>query len=280
MMDKKRFGLTAQRLSEVINRVIDGRISRIAPTEWDENHISLTIVSALRDVLEVAGKGKAAPSHPPVHIRAEAYKVTGGMERLHGDIAILVNNLDLGLTGMGFYEAKASDADGFFPAFDMRQLRRLTSASPRLSLLLYERSPMPILDDDFSFPSQIRDSNGSARARVVGANIISRLRDRPVILPGVCAQSFGYQFITRYLSGKDLDYSRKPHLELRRWLRATKRTEPVIVEVSFTGFDNRVPELSPPVGYEKIPAPVSHLSEETIAGMLASEVERIDDVEE
>jgi hypothetical protein len=242
-------------LAEILNRSVASELDSIAPTEWDENHISFLLVRAMRNTLQKTSTfqtQKTDSLEHSLHIQAEAYKVTGEIERTHGDIVIAITHIIDGrpLTGLGFYEAKAAGLDYRYPAFKMRQLQRLTSSTPRLSLLLYERSEMAVTDDDFPmiFPNQYNRQNNSQRVRVLGANLASRFSEPNYV--SMYAQSFGHHFVTRYLSGRDLDYSRKPAESLQHWLKVTKRAPPLLVSIVLSNRDAEppiplLPEYSP-----------------------------------
>ena len=46
----------------LVNDMVAREIESVAPTEWDENHISFSLVRALRDALSLSGQ--AAPRAP------------------------------------------------------------------------------------------------------------------------------------------------------------------------------------------------------------------------
>lgn len=233
---------TARDLALSLNRETDRILENTSPTEWDENHISFQLVRSLRDSLEQTGEVRSHKDDSPTFIKAEAYKISGEIEQEHGDIAIVVNYAERGVTGLGFYEAKREDGTGRYPAFKKRQLQRLMSATPRLSVLFYEQSPRSVIDDDYA-PLNFEDiyayyrgemhfrRSASSRVRVLGANLLSRYSEPPSQVMQF-AQTFGHHFVTRYLSGRDLDYSREPAAALEKWLKGTKRTPPLIVGVS------------------------------------------------
>lgn len=156
-------GITAHELVAALNQMVRRELERIDPTEWDENHISFSLARAVRAVFSAAGQVHTGLADHPVHLHAEAYKATGALEKTHGDIVVAVTNSWCDLTGLGFYEAKAAAPDGRYPAFKMQQLRRLTSSTPRLSVLLYERDDLPVEDDDLAFRPLSR-----SRSRVRG----------------------------------------------------------------------------------------------------------------
>lgn len=255
-------------LVDAINQTVNVQMHNISTTEWDENHISFLLVQGLRQTLQQTSdletqNSRSTHKRTPLRIQAEAYKVSGALEQTHGDIVVVITHVVDGykVTGLGFYEAKAAGLDYGYPAFNMRQLRCLTSSTPRLSLLLYERTSMPVQDDEFSFPDRTMEARSFARARVLGANLASRFRKPDVA--ELYAQSFGYHFVTRYLSGRDLDYSRSPAASLRRWLRVTKRASPILVAVTVSNKDPEPPLAYLPE-YVALPVPAPRLGAQNL----------------
>ncbi len=239
--------LTTKDLAAGLNACATRVLENVAPTEWDENHISMLIIHSIRFVLSSAGTFTSKMPEEEVHVCAEAYKVTGFLERTHGDIVIALQYVDRRLTGLGFYEAKAAAPDGSYPAFNMRQLRRLTSATPRLAVLLYEREAHPVSDDQYAVPLLHEHMHSKyrpwdrARVRAIGANVASRTAD--LRWSSGLSESFGYHFVTRYLSGRDLDYSRAPQAALDRWLKVTKRAPPIVVGITISAERPTEPSL-------------------------------------
>lgn len=245
-MNELEKALTAEELAYGLNAGVARVLEDVTPTEWDENHISMLIIRSIRFVLSSAGTFTSAMQKKGIHVRAEAYKVTGSLERTHGDIVVALQYVERDLTGLGFYEAKAAAPDGSYPAFNMRQLRRLTSATPRLAVLLYDRESHPVSDDQYAVPlvheqmhSKCRSWAG--RVRAIGANVASRSTDLRRF--SGLSESFGYHFVTRYLSGRDLDYSRAPQAALDRWLKVTKRTRPIVVGITISTHRPTEPSL-------------------------------------
>lgn len=226
--------LTAIELSKLIDRELEHRLECLEFVDWHEDHISLVLVDALRQTLRNTNRIVVHPTgwgeEEHFFFEIEAYKATGALERSHGDIAIVVQDLDLGRVGTGFYEAKAEGPDGGYPAFNMRQLRRLSSSTPQLALLLYERAGKAVSNDEYSFCSrQYGRSHPMSRLRVIGASIAKKY-SRPASIPDL-PRSFGHHFVSRYLTGRDLDYARDPLLTIQRWLKITRRASPVVVSV-------------------------------------------------
>ena len=241
--------ITGRDLVVALNLVAHQSLERLDPTEWDENHISFCLVRALRDTLSLTGAREQSDESPTTRMTAEAYKISGAMEQTYGDIVVAITDADRGLTGFGYYEAKAANEHGQYPAFNMRQLRRLTTTAPRLSLLLYEQVPCPVQDDDLSFTAgDLLESH--ARVRALGANLASRFPDPAFSF--LRPQSFGQHFVTRYLSGRDLDYSREPQKALSRWLRVTRRAPPLLISIAISGVKTSAPS---PLVDDYVPLP-------------------------
>ena len=253
---------TAYELSRLINDDLEHRLQATELVDWDEDHLSIMLVGALRNTLRNVSTISALKEHRPYaeergtnfFFEIEAYKATGALERKHGDIAIVVDDVDLHRAGTGFYEAKAEGPDGGFPAFNMRQLRRLSSATPQLGLLLYQRSRESVSDDEYSLSNRLdRPPSATSRLRVIGANIATRYK-RPEYIPDL-PQTFGHHFVSRYLSGRDLDYSRDPLLTIERWLKVTRRASPLVVSIRISRAASALEEparILPP-GAERIP---------------------------
>jgi hypothetical protein len=215
-------------LISLINKTIDDELDYLHDTDWDENHISYIVVRSIRDCLKSLHQAPIETQDELAYVSAQAYKVTGGFEKTYGDIAIAISFAECGQTGFGFYEAKAAGHHYDYPAYKMKQLRRLLTAAPRLHLLLYERKKRPVQDEYRPIFSGLA-STQSARVRALSANLTSRFPriDTETIRP----DSIGHHFVHRYLRGPDLDFSRKPYHSLKRWLSATKRTSPYLLHI-------------------------------------------------
>lgn len=237
----------ANRLQESVDKVVQ----QCPDVDWDENFLSYKVINAIRVVLD----GYVLPDTNLSKFDVEAYKLTGKPEQSHGDIAIVVSkSLDNGystISGVGFYEAKASSLHGSdYPAFHIQQLRRLVTNTPKLSYLLYERSAKIADTQEWATVkitnSHAQDWDTLLRAaqkkkfftRVVDANLVKQYKH----LEGAAhnmSQSFGYHFVHKILSGRDLDYSRPPIDTIRRWLKITRRTNALVVSISVRESENK-----------------------------------------
>jgi hypothetical protein len=167
----------------------------------------------------------------------QAYKVTGRLEYDHGDIAIVVTDLDHHITGTGFYEAKAESHGDHYPSYKMRQLRRLESKTPKLAIAMYERKPKPVSDDLYDCSLAYLPSGGQRQFRCCRVLPASRVRQYPRLEDAVhqmMPSSFGHHFVTRYLLGPDLDISRPPSDAIDRWVRVTRRAVPEILVIAIS----------------------------------------------
>ncbi|WKZ40609.1 MAG: hypothetical protein QY328_00980 [Anaerolineales bacterium] len=221
----------------LVNRLqdyVDKTVQRCPDVDWDENSLSFQVIKAIRVVLD----GYVLPNTNLSKFGIEAYKLTGKAEQKHGDIAIVVSkSFDNGypISGVGFYEAKVSSLDGYYyPSFSIQQLRRLVTSTPKLSYLLYERQAQIADTQEWATLSGKLESRFQEQkffTRVVDANLVKQYKD----LAGAAynmSQSFGYHFVYKILSGRELDYSRPPIDTIRRWLKITRRASALVVSIS------------------------------------------------
>lgn len=213
---------------------VDKIVQQCPDADWDENSLSFQVIKAIRVVLN----GYVLPNTNLSKFDIEAYKLTGKAEQKHGDIAIVVSkSLEYGspISGVGFYEAKASSLSGsHYPAFSIQQLRRLVTNTPKLSYLLYERwAQISDTQEWATLPKKLESTFQEQKffTRVVDANLVKQYKN----LEGAAhnmSQSFGYHFVHKILSGRDLDYSRPPIDTIRRWLKVTRRASALVVSIS------------------------------------------------
>lgn len=196
---------------------------------WDENSLSYGIVKAIRTVLD----GYILPNTNFSKFDVEAYKLTGNAEETHGDIAVVVSKtFEYGnsVSGVGFYEAKASSLTGYdYPAFSFQQLRRLVTNTPKLAYLLYERQSQ--IADTQEWSTLEKENKQHFFTRVVDANLIKQYKHLADAAHNM-SQSFGYHFVHKILSGRELDYSRPPIDTIRRWLKITRRSTAFVISIS------------------------------------------------
>lgn len=227
-------------LASRLDSEVEGVLRATEPTEWDENHISFLLVQRLRTALRQVDTVKGPASL--LRIAAETYKTSGTPERTHGDIAVIVNHTFVGgreLRGCGFYEAKLEGHDRTYPAFKLRQLRRLATSTPRLALLLYNRSGQRASreslfpwSDPYARPHDSRFEN-TACMSCVGANLVIGMGNLQHAVQSY-GESFGAHFVSRFLAGRDLDFSRSPRDAIARWLAATRRAAPTVIVIAIS----------------------------------------------
>jgi len=226
-------------ISDDINSSWTHKRSKMHDIDISEDYLSIELVQTLREDLAIPRMDRREPNAKNgFHLSVQAYKATGGLERVYGDIAIIISDCDRRTVGTGFYEAKLQSIDGSYPAFKMRQIQRLESSTPRLAIMMHERRQEPVNDNPFdrNVPeddnSSFNDNHSFCRALPASwARKFKRLSDaayqrRPY--------SFGYHFVTRYLLGTDLDYSRSPAKAINRWKRITKGFPLVVVEIKIS----------------------------------------------
>jgi hypothetical protein len=226
-------------IAKDINTVYTAKRAYIDDVDISEDLLSIELVKTIREVLLTQREDEEITKESDgFHLSVQAYKATSALERKHGDIAIVVSDNDRRVVGTGFYEAKLQSLNGGYPAFNVRQIQKLESSTPRLAIVMHERGESHICDDpfDWNFPGYDRSDyhNNLSLCRALPASWarkFRRLSDAAWQRPPF---SFGYHFVTRYLMGPDLDYSRSPEKAIARWVRKTKRASPIVVEISIS----------------------------------------------
>ena len=227
-------------LQSQIQSSVDAVVSNTHEADWSEDFLSRLLIMRIREALQAYGS-EDQQSDSSHSFDLQAYKLTGNAEESHGDIAFIVTrHTQLGpITGVGFYEAKAS-IDGYqYPAFKQQQLRRLCTSTPRLSYLFYckkagraDSSDWPTIGDS--------DSSPCFNVRTVDANYLRQVKDPNAALREY-GLSFGYHFVQRILSGRELDYSRTPEQTVKNWLKVTRRSSALVVNIAIQ--DSSLPPI-------------------------------------
>jgi hypothetical protein len=230
-------------IAEDINAVYSSKRSIIHDADIAEDLLSIELVRSIREALITPRDDREMlKDQNGFHLSLQAYKATGDLERKHGDIAIVVYDHDSGKLGTGFYEAKLQSLDGTYPTFRLRQIQKLESNTPRLAIVMHEREKRPVSDDPFDrgFPKTDQDGypNNLSLCRVLQANWARNFKRLSDATYERHPYSFGYHFVTRYLSGLDLDYARSPAKAIDRWVRTTKGASPLIVEIRISKSDD------------------------------------------
>lgn len=262
--DREEFDplVTPDLLAEKIQNVVDSIISSCDDVDWSEDLISFNIVKELREVLAYYKLPRMLNMEPENKFNFEAYKLTGKAEQTHGDIAFVISRKIYGskpVSGVAFYEAKASGIgykSDMYPSFNIQQLRRLVTHTPKLSYLLYNRKSRRVVNDKWPiFTSDSKGYENQVHAITIDANFLKQYRSISEASMAF-GQSFGYHFVQRVLSGRDLDYSRPVDETIRRWLKHTKRSAPLIISVSV--FEEKEEHFSTQLelpGYEVVKFP-------------------------
>lgn len=257
---------TPHDLENKIQCAVDSVIRGCEDVDWSEDLITFNFIKELRNILMEYKLPKILEKETQSKFNFEAYKLTGKAEQSHGDIAFIVTRKILNhkkpVSGVAFYEAKASSIgyeEHRYPSFDIQQLRRLVTHTPKLSYLIYSKEDCSIGDSDWPLTSSYYNEEAwkytnpkRVNALTIDANFLKQLRNIDAASFAV-GQSFGSHFVTRVLSGRDLDYSRSVEQTIRRWIKLTKRTAPLVVSVSVfeEGEEHFSTQLELP-GFEKL----------------------------
>lgn len=222
-------------IADAINDAFDREANSMDDVDRNEDLLSYKLISAIRSVLADPAELQRQPgSNSGFYMAIQAYKATGRLEQQHGDIAIVVTDVDQHISGTGFYEAKAEAHDGLYPSYKMRQLRRLESSTPRLAVAMYERQAKTV-NDDVYYSALGNRSSGEAHqlryCRVLPASWVRQFSKLEAAANQMMPSSFGHHFVTRYLLGRDLDFSRNSLDAIERWVRVTRRAMPVVLEI-------------------------------------------------
>lgn len=226
-------------IAEDINTDYAHKRNRIHDVDISEDLLSVELARSIREVLmtPIQDQGMQRQSNG-FHLSVQAYKATGNLERKHGDIAIVVYDVDLRKTGTGFYEAKLQSIGGEYPGFSVRQIQRLESNTPRLAIVMHEREMGPVSDSPFDpgnpMNNHLSHSVNESLCRVLPASWARKFRRLGEAAYQKRPDSFGYHFVTRYLLGSDLDYSRSPKKAIARWVKNTRGASPLVVEIKIS----------------------------------------------
>jgi hypothetical protein len=225
-----------QRIVSELNSTYDYEAAKVEHVDISEDSLSLKLVQSIRSVLAKPPAPDEYPGHDSgIYLDVQAYKATGRLEQTHGDIAIVVTDIDRRMTGTGFYEAKAEFQDGMYPSYKMRQIQRLESNTPRLAIAIYELNAKPVSDDPIDYSLPWRESGehyqARSRCRVLPASWVREFSHLSHATNLMQPCSFGHHFVSKYLLGQDLDYSRPPTAAIDRWIRHTRRASPIILKI-------------------------------------------------
>ena len=185
---------------------------------WDENHISYSVLDAVRSTLKGA---QIRGLHRPCRIAAQVYKLRGTPEHRYGDIAALVRltwfdgNV---LKGVGFLEAKKRSLAGpGFDAFKMTQARRISRSAPRAQLLLYDAADITGFADNSALLIHPFEWPASWVHFLVAKTHALCTPLSTAVQVGKCSPSLykygvplSVQLACRFLRGFDLEFAKAP----------------------------------------------------------------------
>lgn len=223
---------------------VDKIIEKCPDADWNENLITYKIIENIRHILSNYKVPGLDDIFSESTFNLEAYKLTGNSEKFHGDIAFIItrrfSERAEPTSGVAFYEAKASNNGQFsrkeYPSFCTHQLKRLVTHTPRLNYLIYNKEGCNIANHSWAMVEEMdfdsrRQNYSRVNAAVIDANFLKNNRNINFALRTI-GLSFGNHFVQRVLSGRDLDYSRSVDKTIRRWLKYTRKSSPIIISVS------------------------------------------------
>jgi len=134
-----------------VEQAIRESVTEAFPRSWNENHVTYAIAQKFQTELR---EHKIEGLTRPLNVRWDAFKLNGGLEQAHGDIAILVRykswESEL-IEGVGFLEAKRIYPSGRYDSLDWNQLERINRSTDYSFLLLYESSQVSEFADSIFF---------------------------------------------------------------------------------------------------------------------------------
>jgi hypothetical protein len=205
LLDGKSYiSVCMRRLVEDLERAFVGITAGSYPGEWDEDHITYSLMRELRSLFDLR-RIKYNGFEKIVHWLS--YKNKGRTETQFGDISLIINiQFSSGerLAGVAFLEAKRDNARGNFEEIRIPQLERIVEHSPYAHLLLYvhqsQNLPLKFPDDTY-WPSHIWASPiNTALPKIRQLRPTDNKTVLRVSLP------FSMLLTSRFFWGLDLDY--------------------------------------------------------------------------
>lgn len=192
-----------------MQRTMDLSVSRCYPRSWNEDHISYTLLAAIKQM----GGGQVVHDVPSFAVQWDAYKADGALEEGNGDIAVLVEFTypnGAKREGVGFLEAKRIDGDAY-RQLKWWQIELQNKNSIGYRVLLYDYEPIAVPSLSVWVQGRVEEGNivaFTARAThscVVLPEHVLALKTRTRALHSY-SDSFAHQLVCRYILGYDLDY--------------------------------------------------------------------------
>lgn len=244
-----------ENLGEAFDRQIRLTLAKNCPRDWDEeNHLTRSVLRVLRDEFSDVEVGRIFPQ---LSIKWDAFKLSGGVETLYGDIGVLVR-IQFGdshpLEGVAFLEAKRAffhpnyenATRGTFDSMTWDQLRRQDANTPFHRVVLYDCHRKRGADGspiDFAFCTTLPTPHVLALGTT----------DREIQRFG---EPFGMCLAARYFRGYELDYREETITAIKGFANSKFGVEYLVVaSVRIDGeatFDLRQMEVNLN-RYERIP---------------------------
>lgn len=207
-------------LLEAVDRLLDKCIRDCYPRAWNEDHITYSWLSKLRD----AWPSLSPALYADVDVSWDAYKMDGALEEDNGDVAFLIDmRFDNGntLQGVGFLEAKRIYNSGRFDQLKWKQLIGLEANSANHQLLLYDFDPLPTAFSQFESICYF-DCDACGEEQELHCCHGYSEKSSAIVVPSVHAiayeekgrilESIGYrlaeQITMRYFRGLDLNFDK------------------------------------------------------------------------
>lgn len=201
----KEFLMKKSELIHLINESLNNVIGHEANTRrnWDEDYLTRSWIAKLIEVLS----GQTLDTYRGVsHIKWDAFKLTGTVEHLHGDIAVIVRFIydkNKMLDGIGFVEAKKRYIDnGKWTAIDTNQIDDELDSSKHPIMLFYDyEETLFHLDNSSKNYNELRN----VQAYSMPLDLVDHIElNKNTIVR--FAMPFAYQLVNRFFSGYDLEF--------------------------------------------------------------------------
>jgi hypothetical protein len=231
----------------VIEEIVRSEVVGNYPQQWDENHITYSILRKLQalKLVEINGLRET------FYARWSAFKLSGKAETDLGDIAIVVRiNYPDGvqLEGAAFLEAKKRKQNKLtFDELKTSQLRRIVGNAPRSMVLLYDYEDITKFPHNKFMRYGWEESRGLAytkttNAVAVATNTVIARAEKDTSLYRFSIP-FSRQLCRRYLLGLDLEYE-KDLVEAAKGFATRKFGSPTYMMVITVSPDEQVGDLS------------------------------------
>lgn len=191
-------------------------ISDCFPYEWDEDHITFSL---LKNIRKDFNRMQCFGWDQKENIDWSAYKYNGDVENKYGDIGVLVKLIYKDgriLEGVGFIEAKRRyQGKMTFDAMKLPQIRRINKNAPHSYVLLYDYEAITGFISNHSIRPRERQTNSKglavkpityALAVQTSTVLATSAKDMSLYKHGV---PFSHLLVNRYFNGLDLEFNPK-----------------------------------------------------------------------